>query len=58
MNKDQVNGRIKTIEGAVKELTGKLLGNATLKTKGRVEKTLGKMQASYGDLIASLNKST
>jgi uncharacterized protein YjbJ (UPF0337 family) len=58
MNKDQVNGRIKAIEGAVKELTGKLLGNSTLKAKGKVEKTLGKLQASYGDLIASLNKPT
>ena len=58
MNKDQVNGRIKAIEGTVKELTGKLLGNPTLKAKGKVEKTMGKLQSSYGDLIANFNKST
>src|SRR5581483_850325 len=42
MNKDQV--------------TGSLVGNKTLAQKGRIEKTLGKVQAGYGDLKDDLKK--
>lgn len=57
MNKDQVNGRINAMEGTMKELTGKLLNNSALKTKGKIQKTMGQLQTSYGDVIAHLNKS-
>ena len=50
MNKDQVKGRIKEAEGKVKEITGKIVGNKTMEVKGVLQKTVGKVQAGYGDL--------
>jgi uncharacterized protein YjbJ (UPF0337 family) len=50
MNKDQVKGRIDQAAGAVKEATGKAVGNKNLEVKGQLEKVGGKVQATYGDL--------
>lgn len=49
-NKDQVEGRIKETKGKVKEVTGKLVGNESLEAKGKVQKTLGRAQAKFGDV--------
>lgn len=56
MNKDQVKGRIKQVEGKVKEIAGEITGNKTLKTKCKVKKIVGKVQAGYGDLKDGLKK--
>jgi uncharacterized protein YjbJ (UPF0337 family) len=56
MNKDQITGRVKAVEGLVKEVAGKLLGNLNLQARGRIAKTMGQLQADHGDLLASLNK--
>lgn len=50
MNKDQVKGRVKEAKGAIKEAAGKLVGNETLEAKGKVQRTLGKAQAKFGDV--------
>lgn len=50
INKDQVKGRVQEAKGAVKEVAGKLVGNEKLEVKGKVEKTLGKAQATFGDV--------
>lgn len=50
MNKDQVKGRIKEAQGSVKEVTGKIVGNKELEQKGKIEKSIGKVQAGYGDI--------
>jgi len=50
MNKDQVKGRLKAVEGTVKEVTGKIVGNKSLEEKGKVEKVVGKVQSGYGDI--------
>ena len=50
MNKDQVKGRVEQAKGAVKEATGKIVGNKNLEGEGKVEKATGKAQAGYGDL--------
>ena len=50
MNKDQVKGRIEQAKGAVKETTGKVVGNKKLETEGQIDKATGKMQATYGDI--------
>jgi uncharacterized protein YjbJ (UPF0337 family) len=50
MNKDQVKGRVKEAKGKIKELAGKLVGNESLEAKGKVQKTLGKAQAKFGDV--------
>jgi len=49
MNKDQVEGRAKEIEGMAKEAVGKLTGNKGLQIKGRLKKLAGLLQADYGD---------
>ena len=49
MNKDQVKGRIEEAKGAVKEKTGKIVGNPNLQSEGQVDKAVGKTQAGYGD---------
>jgi len=50
INKDQVKGRIKVAEGKAKEIAGKVAGNKTLEAKGRAQKTLGTLQAKFGDI--------
>ena len=42
--------------GEILPVTGKIVGNKTLELKGKVEKTLGKMQSGQGDLKADLKK--
>lgn len=49
MNKDQVKGRAEQAKGAVKETTGKVVGNKDLQAEGTVDKAAGKAQATYGD---------
>lgn len=58
MNKDQVNGRVKEAKGRIKELTGKLVGNESLEAKGKVQKTLGKAQAKFGDVRQDIRDAT
>ena len=50
MNKDQVKGRVKEAKGAIKEAAGKLVGNESMEAKGKVQRTLGKAQAKFGDV--------
>ena len=57
MDKNQVKGRIKEAEGKAKEITGKIVGNKRLEEKGKAQKTVGKVQAGYGDLKDDLKKS-
>ena len=49
MNKDQVEGRIDQVKGAIKETTGKALGNEKLTAEGHADKVVGKVQANVGD---------
>lgn len=54
MNKDQVKGRVKEVQGSVKEATGRLLGSTKLETKGKLEKMVGTVQAQHGDTKAAV----
>nr|WP_319527897.1 CsbD family protein [Pseudomonas laurentiana] len=56
MNKDQVKGRVKEIEGTIKEVAGKTVGNKRLEEKGKIEKTIGSVQAGLGDLKEDLKR--
>ena len=49
MNKDQVKGRVEEAKGAVKQQTGKIVGNPDLEAEGAVDKAAGKVQKNYGD---------
>ena len=58
MNKDQVKGRVEEAKGAVKEGTGKVVGDKTLQAKGNIEKNLGKVQAKFGDVKKDVKDSS
>ena len=57
INKDQVKGRVEEVKGAVKEGTGKVLGDKTLEAKGNIQKNFGKVQAKVGDVEKDLKDS-
>jgi uncharacterized protein YjbJ (UPF0337 family) len=48
MNKDEVKGKGKQIEGQIREGVGKLTGNETEQVKGKVEQVEGKAQQEIG----------
>lgn len=54
INKDQVKGRVKEVEGKAMEVAGKLVGNEKLEERGRIQKTIGEAQAAVGDLRKDL----
>jgi uncharacterized protein YjbJ (UPF0337 family) len=49
MNQDQVKGRVEEAKGAVKEGTGKVVGNPRLEGEGQADKVAGKVQGAWGD---------
>lgn len=50
MNKDRIDGTIKQVAGAAKEMAGKVTGDTKLKVEGKVEKMAGKAQNAAGKL--------
>ncbi len=58
MSKDPVKGRLKEMEDKVKEVTGDVVGNKTLKQEGKVEKANSEVRAKYGDVKSKIKKET
>ena len=56
-NKDQVEGRVKEAKGKIKEIAGTVVGNEKLEAKGKVQKTLGRAQARFGDVKQDIKDS-
>ncbi len=50
VNKDQVKGRLEVVKGAVKEATGKIVGDKSLELEGRLQKKVGSVQSKLGDV--------
>lgn len=50
MNKDRVIGTAKQAKGAIKEATGKALGDAKLVADGKQDKVEGKVQNAIGGI--------
>jgi uncharacterized protein YjbJ (UPF0337 family) len=50
MNKDQVQGRIEEVKGAIKQTSGHIAGKPDLEDRGTVEKAVGNVQKTYGDV--------
>jgi uncharacterized protein YjbJ (UPF0337 family) len=48
MNNDRVEGSAKQAKGAVKDATGKVLGDAKLQAEGKSDKLAGKVQNAVG----------
>jgi len=48
MNDDEVKGKIDQASGAVKETTGRALGDPILEEKGADQRASGKLEAGFG----------
>lgn len=48
MDKDRVEGSLHQAKGKVKEVAGKVTGDAKLEGEGKAEKTAGKLQNAVG----------
>ena len=56
INKDQIKGRVEEAKVKVKEVVGKAVGNRDLEAKGNIQKNVGAVQASVGDMKDDLAK--
>jgi uncharacterized protein YjbJ (UPF0337 family) len=50
INRHQVNGCLKIAKGAIKQATGRLIGNKALRARGNIQKKIGKVEAKLGDI--------
>lgn len=58
MNKDQVKGVAKDVEGKVQEGVGKLIGSKEQQAKGMAKQVTGKAEKSVGDAKEVIKDST
>jgi uncharacterized protein YjbJ (UPF0337 family) len=56
MDKDRVEGSLHQAKGKVKEVAGKVTGDAKLEGEGKAEKTAGKVQNAVGGLKDSIKE--
>jgi uncharacterized protein YjbJ (UPF0337 family) len=54
MDKDRIKGSAEQAKGSVKEVAGKLTGDAKLEAEGKADKTAGKVQNAVGGLKDTL----
>ena len=50
MNKDQIKGRANEVDGKIKEITGKVVGDKKLEAKGNAQGSAGEAQTMLGDV--------
>ena len=55
-NKDEIKGKGKQIEGAIKNKAGKLTDNPNLEAKGKAERVAGKVQEKTGKARQKVGK--
>jgi uncharacterized protein YjbJ (UPF0337 family) len=54
MDKDRINGSAQQAKGTVKEIAGKVTGDAKLESEGKADKVAGKVQNAIGGLKDAL----
>jgi uncharacterized protein YjbJ (UPF0337 family) len=54
MDKDRIQGSAEQAKGKLKEVAGKITGDAKLESEGKAEKTAGKIQNAVGGLKDTL----
>lgn len=54
MDKDRIKGSSEQAKGKVKEVAGKLTGDANLEGEGKAEKTQGRIRNAFGGLKDTL----
>ena len=57
INRDQVKGRIRKLEGKLMEGTAKVVGSRKLRVKGKVQGIVGAAQAKFGDVRQRVKRS-
>jgi uncharacterized protein YjbJ (UPF0337 family) len=50
MDKDRIAGAAKEIKGSVKEVIGKVVGDAKLQSDGKADRAVGKVQNAVGGM--------
>jgi uncharacterized protein YjbJ (UPF0337 family) len=50
MDKDRIKGAANQAKGVVKEVAGKVTGDAKLKSEGKADKVAGKVQNAIGGI--------
>jgi uncharacterized protein YjbJ (UPF0337 family) len=56
MDKDRIAGSAKQAKGAIKEATGKIIGDSKLVAEGKGDKAAGKIQNAVGGVKDALRK--
>ena len=54
MDKDRIKGSAEQAKGAIKEIAGKVTGDAKLESEGKADKAAGKIQSAVGGLKDTL----
>jgi uncharacterized protein YjbJ (UPF0337 family) len=54
MDKDRIKGSAEQAKGAIKEMAGKMTGDAKLESEGKADKAAGKVQNAIGGLKDTL----
>jgi uncharacterized protein YjbJ (UPF0337 family) len=54
MDKDRIKGSAKQAKGTIKEVTGKVAGDAKLESDGKADKFAGKVQNAVGGVKDAL----
>lgn len=58
MNKDQVKGSAKIVEGKAQELGGKLVGSDKQQAKGLAKQAAGHVEKAFGDVKSAAKSAT
>jgi len=53
-DKDRIEGSAKQVKGTLKEVVGKVVGDAKLQSEGKADKIEGKVQNAFGGLKDAL----
>ncbi len=48
MDKDRIDGAGKQVKGAIKDATGKVIGDHQMQAEGKADKVVGKVQTEVG----------
>jgi uncharacterized protein YjbJ (UPF0337 family) len=56
MDKDRIAGAARNIKGSIKEVVGKVVGDAKLQSDGKADQVAGKIQNAIGGIKDTLKR--
>ncbi len=51
LNKDERQGKVDEVKGHIKQAVGTVTGNRALKTEGKVDVAVGKVESAFGKAV-------